>query len=60
MIQKTLFILSLIFPLSILALPVEKQIGQMLMLGFHGTSAPANSQICQDIRRYHLGGGYLV
>ncbi|MFT7880300.1 MAG: glycoside hydrolase family 3 N-terminal domain-containing protein [Sulfurimonas sp.] len=34
-------------------------VGQMLMVGFHGTSAPQTSQICQDIRRYHLGGVIL-
>ncbi|MDM5272712.1 glycosyl hydrolase [Sulfurovum sp. zt1-1] len=34
-------------------------VGQMLMVGFHGTSAPKDSQICQDIRRYNLGGVIL-
>jgi len=39
--------------------PVEEKIGSMLMVGFMGTSAPAGSQICQDIRDYNLGGVIL-
>lgn len=38
---------------------LEKQVGQMLMVGFHGTSAPANSQICKDIKKYNLGAVIL-
>lgn len=38
---------------------LDKQIGQMLMIGFHGTSAPASSQICKDIKKYHLGAVIL-
>jgi len=38
---------------------LEEKIGTMLMVGFMGTSAPANSQICRDIRKYHLGGVIL-
>ncbi|UFH59673.1 glycoside hydrolase family 3 protein [Sulfurovum mangrovi] len=34
-------------------------VGQMLMVGFHGTSAPKDSQICRDIGTYHLGGVIL-
>ena len=37
----------------------EKMIGSMLMVGFMGTSAPENSQICQDIKRYNLAGVIL-
>ncbi len=37
----------------------EKMIGSMLMVGFMGTSAPQNSQICQDIKRYNLAGVIL-
>ena len=29
------------------------------MVGFHGTSAPGNSQICQDIRKYNVGAVIL-
>ena len=38
---------------------LEKRIGQMLMVGFHGTSAPRSSQICKDIKRYNLGAVIL-
>jgi beta-N-acetylhexosaminidase len=38
---------------------LEEKIGTMLMVGFMGTSAPVNSQICQDIREYNLGGVIL-
>ena len=38
---------------------LEKRIGQMLMVGFHGTQAPKGSQICKDIQRYDLGAVIL-
>jgi len=38
---------------------LDQKIGQMLMVGFHGTTADKNSQICQDIRRYHVGAVIL-
>jgi len=38
---------------------VEEKIGSMLMVGFMGTSAPWNSQICKDIRTYDLAGVIL-
>jgi len=41
------------------AVSLEHQIGQMLMVGFHGTSASKNSQICQDIRKYNIGAVIL-
>lgn len=40
-------------------LTLEKRVGQMLMVGFHGTSAPQNSQICKDIKKYNLGAVIL-
>ena len=40
-------------------IPLEKKIGQMLMIGFHGTTAPQNSQICQDIKHYNVGAVIL-
>jgi len=39
--------------------PLKQKIGQMLMVGFHGTSAKPGSKICKDIRRYNLGGVIL-
>ena len=38
---------------------LEEKIGSMLMVGFMGTTAGEESQICQDIRDYHLGGVIL-
>ncbi len=38
---------------------LEEKIGSMLMVGFMGTSAPQNSQICKDIRNYNLAGVIL-
>lgn len=38
---------------------LEQKIGQMLMVGFHGTNAGKNTQICQDIRTYHVGAVIL-
>ncbi|MBA1420746.1 MAG: glycosyl hydrolase [Epsilonproteobacteria bacterium] len=40
-------------------IPLEKKIGQMLMVGFHGTSAQAHSQICKDIKQYSVGAVIL-
>ena len=41
------------------SLSLEKKIGQMLMVGFHGTSAPENSRICKDIQQYNVGAVIL-
>jgi beta-N-acetylhexosaminidase len=41
------------------AVTLEQKVGQMLMVGFHGTSAPKNSQICKDIKKYHVGAVIL-
>ena len=38
---------------------LKREIGQMLMLGFYGTSAPKNSRICKDIRAYNIGAVIL-
>jgi len=38
---------------------LDKKIGQMLMIGFHGTSAKADSQICKDIQKYNVGAVIL-
>ncbi len=40
-------------------LALEKRIGQMLMVGFHGTHAAKESQICKDIEEYNLGAVIL-
>jgi beta-N-acetylhexosaminidase len=38
---------------------LSKMVGQMLMVGFHGTTATPETQICKDIKRYNLGGVIL-
>ncbi|MBU1684605.1 glycosyl hydrolase [Patescibacteria group bacterium] len=38
---------------------LDEKVGSMLMVGFMGTSAPKNSQICKDIRDYNLAGVIL-
>lgn len=38
---------------------LEHKIGQMLMVGFHGISAAPSSQICKDIKNYHVGSVIL-
>lgn len=40
-------------------LTLENKIGQMLMVGFHGTHAPKHSQICKDIQYYNVGAVIL-
>ncbi len=60
MIKKVL--LSAIVSLTAIGaqeLTLEKRIGQMLMVGFHGTQAPKESQICKDIEQYNLGAVIL-
>ncbi len=39
--------------------PLEQKIGQMLMVGFHGTSAKPDSKICRAIKEYNLGAVIL-
>jgi len=38
---------------------LDKKIGQMLMVGFHGTTAHADTQICKDIKKYNVGAVIL-
>ena len=38
---------------------LNEKIGSMLMVGFMGTTAYRNSQICKDIRNYNLAGVIL-
>jgi beta-N-acetylhexosaminidase len=69
MIKKTLLI-SLLVTLNSCATPastiepssqktLDEKIGSMLMVGFMGTTAYKNSQICKDIRTYNLAGVIL-
>jgi len=63
MLKKILIIVSIVTATFMLhageSLSLEKKIGQMLMVGFHGTSAPKSSQICKDIERYNVGSVIL-
>ena len=60
MIQKiSAFLLLSLSVLTAQTMSLEKQIGQMLMVGFHDTSALPNSPICQDIKRYNIGAVIL-
>jgi len=60
MLKKVL--LSVIFSFTALNAQdqaLEKRVGQMLMVGFHGTQAPKGSQICSDIQNYNVGAVIL-
>ncbi|CAA6805715.1 MAG: Beta-hexosaminidase (EC [uncultured Sulfurovum sp.] len=57
--MKILLMLVMAFSVNTYAQTLEKRIGQMLMVGFHGTSATPNTQICKDIKKYNLGAVIL-
>ena len=59
MIKKILFGIAVGVSVLSAQVPLEQKIGQMLMVGFHGTSAKPGSQICDDIRQYNLGAVIL-
>jgi beta-N-acetylhexosaminidase len=60
MLKKVLLTgILLLTAVSAQELVLEKRIGQMLMVGFHGTQAPKESQICKDIQQYNLGAVIL-
>lgn len=56
---KRVWMLMLGNVLLFAGMPLEQKIGQMLMVGFHGTSAKPGSQICSDIHRYNIGAVIL-
>ena len=56
---KKIISLMLISYIGLHAQPLEQKIGQMLMVGFHGTTATKDTQICKDIKKYHLGAVIL-
>ena len=57
MIKQFLLLSLLMGGLS--AQTLEKKIGQMLMIGFHGIIATADTQICKDIQKYNVGAVIL-
>ncbi len=59
MIKKMLFGVAVGVSVLSAQVSLEQKIGQMLMVGFHGTSAKPGSQICKDIRQYNLGAVIL-
>ncbi len=59
MIKKMLFCVAVGVSVLSAHVSLEQKIGQMLMVGFHGTSAKPGSQICNDIRQYNLGAVIL-
>jgi len=59
LLNKTLLLASLTFTSLYAELSLEKKIGQMLMIGFHGTTATPNSKICKDIKKYNVGSVIL-
>ena len=59
MLKHLLIVGGMVFSVLHAELPLEKKIGQMLMVGFHGTSAPQSSQICKDIKQYNVGAVIL-
>ena len=58
MIKKILLSAS-IATAPLWAVSLEHKIGQMLMVGFYGISAPKDSQICKDIKKYNIGSVIL-
>ena len=57
---KIFFMFMGLLSLPLLAeVSLEQKIGQMLMVGFHDTTATPESQICKDIKKYHIGSVIL-
>jgi len=54
------FMYTSLLSVSLLAdVSLEEKIGQMLMVGFHGTNASPDTQICKDIKKYNIGAVIL-
>ena len=56
---KNIFVSIITLSVLSMGLSLDQKIGQMLMVGFHGTSATADTQICKDIKKYNLGAVIL-
>ena len=59
MLKNILFATGITMAMLHAEVPLAQKIGQILMVGFHGTAAKPGSQICRDIRRYNLGAVIL-
>jgi len=58
MLKIIIMFSALLFPL-IADVSLTHKIGQMLMIGFHGTKATPETQICKDIQKYNVGAVIL-
>lgn len=56
--MKIWLALALWLPTAVLAAPLslDDQIGQMLMVGFRGTTIGNSTEVVRDILQYHVGG----
>jgi len=59
MLKKVCSVLGLLSLPLLAEVSLEHKIGQMLMIGFHGTTAMSSSQICKDIKQYNVGAVIL-
>ena len=59
MLKKVCSVIGLLSLPLLAEVSLEQKIGQMLMVGFHGTSATPSSQICKDIEHYNVGAVIL-
>jgi len=59
MLKKIILGIGIVSAPLLATVSLEQKIGQMLMIGFYGTSAPKESRICQDIEKYHIGAVIL-
>lgn len=54
-----LMILTLANPIWASSSQISHAVGQMMMVGFNGTSVDENSKIVKEIKNYHIGGVIL-
>jgi beta-N-acetylhexosaminidase len=59
MFRKFLLVMGISIVPLIGSVSIDQKIGQMLMVGFHGTKATSDTQICKDIKRYNIGAVIL-
>jgi len=57
--MNKMLVVCICFSLYAYAVTLEEKVGQMLMIGFHGTTAKKDSQICRDIKKYNIGAVIL-
>ena len=59
MFRKFLLMSVLVVVPLMAEVSLEQKIGQMLMVGFHGTTATPETKICKDIHTYNVGAVIL-